>query len=301
MSRKKPFVLAGWKCNGTFKSMQSLLKDYEEIESTKGMDVVICPSFIHLPFVQRVVSSKNNIQKNNYPYFNIGAQNCSATMNGAFTGEISALQLKDMNINYVMIGHSERRNYYNETNEIISNKIKRALQSNMIAIVCLGESGKERKENLVSKVLSKQLKYIFKAPKEVIQLNNNKFNKLKYEEMCISQIILLYEPVWAIGTGNVCNSDMAQETHKMIRNWIKTNVSQNVSNNIRIVYGGSVKPQNVFNLIKQNDIDGVGVGGASLNGKSFVNIVTIVKQVYFQNKNKSTNKKTFDLPQLNKL
>ena len=296
MYRKKPFVLAGWKCNGTKDSIQQLLQEYSTMKNTLEMDIAICPSFIHLPLVGNILKNTNNTRKD--IYLNLGAQNCSSTSNGAYTGEISASQLKDIGVNYVMIGHSERRNYYKETNQIVSNKIKMALQSNMIAVVCLGETLTQRKENLFEKVLSKQLEYIFKAPKDLMRrrigilMNNqdNDCNDKSFEKMCISQIILLYEPIWAIGTGNVCNGTMAQATHKMIRDWIKKNISSNVADKIRITYGGSVEPHNVKDLIKQKDIDGVGVGGASLNGSSFVDIVNTVKTVYFETTNEKTSK-----------
>eukprot|EP01084_Bolivina_argentea_P302662 522455_1 len=252
---KKPFVLGGWKCNGTKDSVLKLLKGYSEID-TEGLDVIFCPSFIHLSIAQNY----------NIKTMRIGAQNCSATSYGAFTGEISVEQLSDFGVKFVMIGHSERRRYYNETDEIISNKIKRAIENGLTAVACLGETLKDRQSNNVDKICFNQLKYIFK---NISNIEKN-YNKL----------ILLYEPIWAIGTGVVCDGNVAQETHKSIRNWIKNNISYNVSKNIRIIYGGSVKPNNIYNLIIQHDIDGVGVGGASLNLQSFHNIIKTVKRVY---------------------
>eukprot|EP01083_Nonionella_stella_P013394 37724_1 len=252
---KKPFVFGGWKCNGTKQSVTELLDGYSKI-NTSGLDVVFAPSFIHLSLAQSY--ALQNME--------IGAQNCSATSFGAYTGEIAARQLIDFGVEYVMIGHSERRSYYGETDQIIYDKIKKATSAGLTVIACLGESLKDRKENNVDKVCHNQLMYIMNAVSN-IETNWNK-------------IILLYEPVWAIGTGVACSASLAQNTHKSLRRWIRDNISETVAKHIRIAYGGSVNPNNIYDLIKQPDIDGVGVGKASLNSTSFENIITTVQTVY---------------------
>ena len=263
MSRKLPFVQAGWKCNGTKESVSKLMDAYCAID-TNGMDVVSCPSVLHMNQVQQALNKSGTS-------IMLGAQNVSATGNGAFTGEISALQLADFGVSYVMIGHSERKQYYQETMEIVSKKIKMCLLNNLNIIVCLGETLNDRKSNMTEQVCFEQLHYIFDAAS-----NTNGFNI----EQDFDRIILLYEPIWAIGTGIACDAEMAQQTHQSLRKWIKENVSNNVSDNIRIVYGGSVNSENVLKLIKQDDIDGVGVGKASLDAPSFQTIIEIVKDAY---------------------
>ena len=186
----------------------------------------------------------------------------SATGTGAYTGEIAAEQLCDIGITTTIIGHSERRKYYNEGNDVVSKKVKAALAAKLKIVACLGETLEERKENKVEEVCFASLKAIQEGVGD--------------EKSGWDDIVIAYEPVWAIGTGQACGPDKAQTTQASLRKWFKDNVSEEVSKSIRIIYGGSVKPKNCKELIAQPDIDGFLVGGASLKADTFGPIIEAV-------------------------
>ena len=212
------------------------------------VDIVICPAFTALSEVNEVLLESN---------IALGAQNVHWEDSGALTGEVSAAMLKGAGVKYVIIGHSERRQFFGETNGSVHKKIKAASKHNLSPIVCIGESLKEREENRTFEVITNQCE--------------ESLSGFKGEEF--EKIILAYEPIWAIGTGKTATTSQAQEVHKFIRTLLAKMYNDNIASNIRIQYGGSVKPENIVELVSQEDIDGALVGGASLNEESFVKIV----------------------------
>lgn len=208
-------------------------------------DLVLCPPFTSL--------TQTNALIKHHPTITLGAQNLFFEKSGAYTGEISAEMLKDAGCTYVIIGHSERRDYFSETDDIVNRKIKTALAAQLKPIVCVGENLKIRENNETENVIRSQIQ---KA-----------FTDLTPENM--SQIVLAYEPIWAIGTGKTASPAQAQEVHGWIRNQIQKQFDPALAHNLRIQYGGSVKPENAGELLNQPDIDGALVGGASLEAHSF--------------------------------
>lgn len=214
----------------------------------ENTDIVICPPFTALSEVFEVIAD-SNIQ--------LGAQDVYWKDEGAFTGEISPLMLKDIGCKFVIIGHSERRQYFCETNESVNSKIKAILSHGLTPVVCVGESLKERESGSTFKVLDDHIQ-----------------NGLKdITDSDIAKIVIAYEPVWAIGTGKTATAEQAQEAHKYIRDLLKKMYNGEVADSVRIQYGGSVKPENITELMGQPDIDGALVGGASLKIETFAEIV----------------------------
>lgn len=211
-------------------------------------DIVICPSFTALSKVGDEISDSSIM---------LGAQDVYWEEEGAFTGEVSPKMLKDVRVRYVIIGHSERRVLFGETDEAVNKKVKVVLRYGMIPIMCIGERLEERDNGTTYEVLEKQLQRGLKD--------------LTKEE--VSRLIIAYEPVWAIGTGRTATPREAQEAHKFIRNFIEKNFEKEASMKARIQYGGSVKPETIAKLMAEEDIDGALVGGASLDVNTFVQIV----------------------------
>jgi len=259
--KRTPFVGGNWKCNGTVKSVTELangLADFvSKSDATSNVDVLVAPISIQIPLVQNLLEKTKII---------VACQNVSATGTGAYTGEIAPSQLTDMNINTTLIGHSERRKYYGETNEVTALKVTNALKAGLNVVCCLGESLEERQNDKVEEVCFASLAAVAKGVKDFDE------SKEKAAEAWAS-VVIAYEPVWAIGTGVACDKDKAQATHVVLRKWFKENVSEEVAQNIRIIYGGSVKPKNCEELIAQPDIDGFLVGGASLKAETFGPII----------------------------
>lgn len=214
----------------------------------QDIDIVICPPFIALSEVSEVIAD-SNIQ--------LGAQDVHWETEGAFTGEVSCLMLKDVGCQFVIIGHSERRQYFGETNESVNKKIKALLLHEFNPICCVGETLSEREKGKTFEVLDDHIQ------NGLVDIN----------EQDILKIIIAYEPVWAIGTGKTATPDQAQEAQKYIRDLLKKMYNKDVSDNVRIQYGGSVKPDNITELMSQPDVDGALVGGASLQLQSFSEIV----------------------------
>ena len=187
----------------------------------------------------------------------IGAQNCHQNESGAFTGEISAKMVKSVGCEYVIIGHSERRQYFAETDELLAEKTRSALQNNLTPLFCIGETLEERNNETYFQVLERQLNH------GIFTLSSDDFSK----------VVLAYEPVWAIGTGLTASPAQAQEIHAFIRTKIEDKYGINIANNTSILYGGSCNPKNAAELFAQKDIDGGLIGGASLNSRDFVTIV----------------------------
>ncbi|KAI8049020.1 Triosephosphate isomerase [Syncephalis plumigaleata] len=235
------FVGGNWKMNGSSSLVTDLVG---QLNKANIGDVVIAPPAIFLDSVRREL--REDIE--------VASQNAFSTGSGAFTGEISPDMLKDLNINWVILGHSERRSLFKESNEAIGEKVAYALSAGIKIIACCGETLKEREANETTQVVFSQLDSIRKQIKDW------------------SNIVIAYEPVWAIGTGKVATPEQAQEVHKEIRNWLAENVSPDIAENTRIVYGGSVNAGNCAQLSKCPDVDGFLVGGASLKPE-FIQII----------------------------
>ena len=217
--------------------------------SDTDVETVICPPFVCLPTCFEMLEGSSTIL--------LGAQNMSAEKGGAFTGEISAEMLKDLYCRYVILGHSERRQYNNETDTLVNQKTKTAFSNKIRPIVCVGETLEQREANKTKSIVTSQI--------------NHSLANLTPDEW--SEVVIAYEPVWAIGTGKTATATQAQEVHELIRGLISKNSDPAIAEKVRILYGGSVKPDNAKELMSQPDIDGALVGGASLQVDSFVSIV----------------------------
>ncbi len=240
-------VAGNWKMNNDYSQTKKLINDLISSKIPDNVRIMVAPSFTQLSQCKNLLSSTN---------ISVVAQNMNANNSGAFTGEISASMLKGIEVNTVIIGHSERRYIFNETDEILKEKVKSALSADMEVIFCFGEDLKERKNNDYFKIVNSQLRNVlFDLP-----------------ESCWKNIILAYEPVWAIGTGETATADQAQEMHLYVRNLIRDNYSEATSENISILYGGSVKPSNAKEIFSGKDVDGGLIGGASLNANDFIEI-----------------------------
>ena len=223
-------------------SIKRALYNIEEIE------IVICPPYTSLSDVKEVIMETN---------IKLGAQDCYWEKEGAFTGEVSAPMLKDVGCSYVIIGHSERRQFFGETNETVNKKARAVLKEGLMPIVCVGEKLAERNSGKTFEVVKNHV--------------INSLAGLSKEE--ILKTVIAYEPVWAIGTGVNATKEQAQEVHKYIRSLLEEIFGSDTAKSVRIQYGGSVKPENIKELIQQEDVDGALVGGASLKCDSFVQIV----------------------------
>ncbi|MDR2427862.1 MAG: triose-phosphate isomerase [Endomicrobium sp.] len=249
---RKPLMAGNWKMNKTVAEAVSVVKALKSsIADVTDVEVLICPTFTVLYAVNNEVKGSN---------INIGAQNLFWEPKGAFTGEISPTMVKGTGCSYVLIGHSERRQYFNETDETVNKKTKAALVAGLIPVICIGETLKEREQNITFKVIEKQIKEGLAGltPQQA------------------ETIVIAYEPVWAIGTGKTATPDQAQEVHAFTRN-VYSQMYGDASQKVRILYGGSVNPTNVSDLMKQPDIDGGLVGGASLEAESFTKLVKYSK------------------------
>jgi triosephosphate isomerase len=243
-------IIAGnWKMNKNIgesidlaNSIKRLLYDVEE------MEIVVCPPFTSLSDVNEITMETN---------IKLGAQDVYWEREGAFTGEVSAAMLKNVGCEYCIIGHSERRQFFGETNETVNKKLKSLLKENIRPIVCVGEKLEERKSGRTFDVIKDHV--------------INSLAGISKEEM--SRTVIAYEPVWAIGTGVNATKEQAEEAHKYIRTLLGQMHGDEVAKSVRIQYGGSVKPENIKELISQEDVDGALVGGASLKADSFVQLV----------------------------
>ncbi|XP_074334223.1 triosephosphate isomerase, chloroplastic-like [Apium graveolens] len=244
----KFFVGGNWKCNGTKDSISKLVSDLNSSTLEADVDVVVSPPFVYIDQVKNSLTDK----------IDIAAQNSWIGKGGAFTGEISIEQLKDIGCKWVILGHSERRHVIGEDDQFIGKKAAYALSQDVGVIACIGELLQEREEGKTFDVCFRQLKAFADA---VPSWDN---------------VVIAYEPVWAIGTGKVASPQQAQEVHKVVRDWLNTNVSADVASKTRIIYGGSVNGGNCAELAKEEDIDGFLVGGASLKGPEFATIINSV-------------------------
>ena len=251
---RKPLIAGNWKMNKTASeamdfanNLKSALRDVQDVE------VVICPAFVALSEVSKILEGSNA---------KLGAQNMYMQENGAYTGEISPLMLKDAGCQYVIIGHSERREYFKEDNKLINAKIKLALKYQLRPILCVGETLLEYQDNQTIDIVKTEIREGLAG----------------IDEEQMSQVAIAYEPIWAIGTGKTATSDDANKVHRIIRHIISEIFDVKTGEKTRIQYGGSVKPDNIGALMEKSDIDGALVGGASLSVESFMQIVNYNKK-----------------------
>lgn len=243
-----PIIAGNWKMHMTEGEATEFVSQFKDKVSGTDIEIVLCPPYTIL---HKLVELTKDTK------IAIGAQNMHWEEKGAFTGEISPLMLKDMGVDYCIIGHSERRQYFNETNDTVNKKLISALKHGIKPILCVGETLEERKAGDTEKLIKTQ---IVEA-----------FNNIQGEEAV--GIVVAYEPIWAIGTGETATPEQANDVIAYIRETLKEMYSESISEEIRIQYGGSVKPNNVVELMNQVDIDGALVGGASLKADSFSEIV----------------------------
>jgi len=249
MILRKKLIAGNWKMNKTPTDGVSLVKEIAQgIGRQTEVDVLVCPPFTALESVGRALEETN---------VKLGAQNMHFESSGAFTGEVSAPMLRDLFVTHVILGHSERRALFGEDDQLINQKVLAALNTELRPVFCVGETLEEREAGDTLKVVQTQLEAGLKG------VSNEQ----------AASVILAYEPVWAIGTGKVATSDQAQEVHAFIRGLLKKLFGDTVSQKVRILYGGSMKPANAPELLAQKDIDGGLIGGASLEARSFVDLV----------------------------
>jgi triosephosphate isomerase len=248
MGRQK-IVAGNWKMNKTLQEAKTLVEQIINQVNDDEVTKIIIPPF---PFLETVKTTTNN-----KPNFYIGAQNCHTNASGAFTGEISASMLSSVGCEYVLVGHSERRQYFKENDADFVLKIKEALTNNIRPIFCIGETLNERKTDNHFKVITQQISSVLK------EFSITEFSKF----------VLAYEPVWAIGTGETATAAQAQEMHAFIRSIITDIFDSSIANNISILYGGSCNAQNAHELFSCNDVDGGLIGGASLKADDFCKII----------------------------
>jgi triosephosphate isomerase len=250
MNKERKLIIAGnWKMNKTVAEALTLVNNLKlELAGVKEVDIVVCPPFTALESVSKIILDSN---------LRLGAQNMSAQNFGAFTGEICAGMLKEFSVRYVILGHSERRQYQKESDSIVAKKAAAVLAASLKPIVCVGETLAEREGGQMERVLETQV--------------GGSLAGLTKEQM--AETIIAYEPVWAIGTGKTATTQQAQDAHAFIRALLAKIFDEAVAKKVRIQYGGSVKPANAKELMGQPDVDGALVGGASLEARSFADII----------------------------
>jgi triosephosphate isomerase len=251
MNKERKLIIAGnWKMNKTVAEALDLVRGLKiELANVKEVDIVVCPPFTALCEVSKAILETKNIR--------LGAQNMNEHNVGAYTGEIAAGMLKEFSVRYVILGHSERRQYQKESDALIARKAAAVHAASLKPIVCVGETLAEREANEMEKVLDTQAR--------------GSLAGLTKEQM--AETIVAYEPVWAIGTGKTATTQQAQDAHAFIRGVLAKMFDDNVAKKVRIQYGGSVKPSNARELMSQLDVDGALVGGASLEARSFADII----------------------------
>ncbi|MGZ5018389.1 MAG: triose-phosphate isomerase [Methylobacter sp.] len=243
---RRSLVVGNWKMNGTLASAELLTKGIIAGLGDNHADIAVCVPYVHLPKVSELVGNTA---------LAVGAQNVADKPSGAFTGEISAAMLTEFNCKYALVGHSERRSYYGDTDESVAARFCQAQEQNIIPILCIGETLEQREQDQTFAVIDTQLD-------AVINLAGI---------AAFSAAVIAYEPVWAIGTGKTATDEQAQEVHKYIRQYIAAK-DQAIADKIQILYGGSAKPDNAKGLFAMPDIDGGLIGGASLDAESFLKI-----------------------------
>ena len=245
---RKEIVAGNWKMNMSLQDGLDLCRSIILQIQNSSREVIVAVPYTHLAVLRELCKNSN---------LKIAAQNCHHEITGAYTGEVSAAMLADLGVNYVLVGHSERRAYNAETNDLLAKKVDAALVQNLQVIYCFGETLEERSSNSHFSLITKQI------TEGVFHL----------DETQVKNIVLAYEPVWAIGTGETATSDQAQEMHAHIRTVLSDKYGEEIAQNCSILYGGSCKPTNATELFSQPDVDGGLIGGASLNAADFVSII----------------------------
>jgi triosephosphate isomerase len=245
---RKRIVAGNWKMNTNIEQAVKLAIDIKAQYKSADVDVVLCPPFTNLYAVHRIIQDTP---------IKLGAQDMHWEESGAYTGQITAGMLTSVGCQFVIIGHSERREFFGETDETVNKKIKKALEYHLTPIVCVGELLEEREAGETEAVVARQIKGALAG--------------LVADD--VAKLVIAYEPVWAIGTGKVATPEQAQDVHRFVRNLLAELYSQELADKIRIQYGGSMKPDNAAELLAQPDIDGGLIGGASLKADSFLGIV----------------------------
>jgi triosephosphate isomerase (TIM) len=245
---RRPIIAGNWKMHKTVDEAVSFVEEIKQQVKDAKCEVVVCPTFVCLDAVVKAAKGSN---------IKVGAQNMYFEEKGAFTGEVAPNMLEAIGVDYVIIGHSERRQYFNETDQTVNKKLKAAFVHNIIPILCVGEALQEREADITEEVIGRQIK-----------LDLAGLNKEQVEKMVIA-----YEPIWAIGTGRTATSDQANETISYIRKVVTNLYGTDTSDKVRIQYGGSVKPSTISEQMAKSDIDGALVGGASLVAADFATIV----------------------------
>lgn len=245
---RKNIVAGNWKMNNNSQETKHLLNELKNQKKSTEAEVMVAPTFVNLESATQALKDST---------IEVVAQNMHFAANGAYTGEVSALMLKAIGVNTVILGHSERRAYFNETDELLAKKVDAALANNIRVIFCFGEELSDRKANNEEKVVASQIA-----------------NALFHLDASVwKNIVLAYEPVWAIGTGETATPEQAQDMHQFIRKTIENKYNDGVANSVSILYGGSVKPANAKEIFSKPDVDGGLIGGASLKAEDFFAIV----------------------------
>ena len=250
---RKPLIAGNWKMNMTDGETKQFINDLKCLDISDNVEACIISPFTSLKTLTEDLRNSS---------ISTGAQNMYYEECGAFTGEISPNMLKDLGVDYVIIGHSERRNLFNEDDELLNKKIVSALKHDIKPILCCGENLEHRESNRHEEVVESQIRLDLKG------IN---------EKDIMSKLVIAYEPIWAIGTGKTASSDDAQSMCKFIRNLLSKMYSKDLADSVRIQYGGSVKPENILDIMSKEDIDGALVGGASLEAESFSKLINYGK------------------------
>ncbi|MBB6716498.1 triose-phosphate isomerase [Clostridium gasigenes] len=245
---RKAIIAGNWKMNYTPAQAVTVIEELKSLVKDATCDIVICPTFVCLDAALKAAAGSN---------IKIAAQNMHFAENGAFTGEVAPGMLEAMGVSYVVIGHSERREYFNETDEACNKKVKAAYAHNLVPILCCGESLEDRENGTTNNIIEAQIKV------DIAGLTNDQAKNL----------VIAYEPIWAIGTGKTATSEQANETIAAIRGMVAEMYSKEIAAAVRIQYGGSVKPNTISEQMGMSDIDGALVGGASLLATDFAGIV----------------------------
>lgn len=244
---RKPLVAGNWKLNGSRESISELLSDIrQKSDSVTVAELAVCPPYLYL---SQVAHQLDGID------ISLGAQDCSDQISGAYTGEVSAAMIKEFFCKYIIIGHSERRHIYGESNEMVATKYEQVKSNDLVPILCVGETLQQREEGHTEVIIARQIDAVIE--------------RMGIEGFANS--VIAYEPVWAIGTGQTATPEQAQEVHEFIRYKLDA-LNKEIAANTRILYGGSMKPDNAQQLLQQSDIDGGLIGGAALKAEDFIAI-----------------------------
>lgn len=244
---RHPLIAGNWKLHGSLAATSELLSGISgQLSAVTAAELAVCPPFIYLNHVQRLL---HNVD------ISLGAQDCSDRESGAYTGEVAAAMIREFDCKYVIVGHSERRHLYHESDEMVAAKFARVKENDLVPILCVGETLQEREDGHTETVITGQIDAVLEH----------------LDIQAFRDAVIAYEPVWAIGTGQTATPDMAQEVHDFIRNKLYK-LHKDIAVNIRILYGGSMKPDNAAQLLRQDDIDGGLIGGAALKAEDFIAI-----------------------------